>query len=305
MGDIKKHIQGLNTEKYDDEILSLDLMSAQEIVEKINEKDKLIAFKIEKLIPEIAKAAQAISESYNEEGRIIYTGAGSSGRLGVMDSVELGPTYNVSSDRAFGLLAGGNSAMFVAVEGAEDDYDQGRKEIVECEVSNKDVVIGIAASGRTPYTLGTLVEAKERGAFTIAITSNPGSEMGKVSDIAIEVESEPEIVAGSTRMGSGTAHKMITNMLSTTAMILSGKVYDQYMVHLRPTNEKLVQRSILLIQQITGVDEKRASELFEMADHVVATALVIELGGIDGPLAKNALNQTGGNVRKALELATK
>lgn len=297
---INKQIQTLGTERYGDQVTPLDLMSAMEIVTIINDKDKVIAHKIEKVLPEIARASEEIAARFTNGGRIIYVGAGSSGRIGVLDAVELGPTYDVDASRAFGLLAGKEKAMFVAIEGSEDDRDMGRQDIVEAKVNELDVVIGIAASGRTPYTDSALQEAKARNAYTIAVTSNKDSLMSITADLAIEVDMDPEIVAGSTRMGSGTAQKMILNMLSTTSMILSGRVYNQYMVYVRATNEKLIQRSILLIQQITGVDQERAIELFEKSNHVVATAIVMELGQVDAKTAKHLLEVNKGKVRGAL-----
>lgn len=297
-------IADLSTESVNEESKSIDVFSAQEIVKIINEQDKVVANAIQPSIDKIACASIEISKRFNMGGRIIYIGAGSSGRIGVLDAVELQPTYNVPSERAFGIIAGGIGAMFQAVEGIEDNYEEGENDILQANVSKLDVVIGIAASGRTPYTLGALNKANDLGAYTIGITNNLNSEMSKIVECSIEVPVGSEVVSGSTRMKAGTSQKMVVNMLSTTAMILSGKVYDNYMVHVQATNEKLVLRAINMIHAITGLSIEDSTVLFNSANYSVANSIVMELGDVTLEVAEQALIKENGNVRKAIQFVT-
>lgn len=294
--DLKK----LDTEQANNALENIDELDALSIVKLINEQDKIVANAIEPALPQIAIAAEAISKRFLQGGRIVYIGAGSSGRIGVIDAVELNPTYSVSNERAFGILAGGVDAMYEAIEGVEDSVEQGAKDIEDANIQELDVVIGIAASGRTPYTVSALKTAQSKGAYTIGITNTKDSELSKVSNSIIEVIVGPEVITGSTRMKAGTSQKLVANMLSTTSMILSGKVYKNYMVHVQATNQKLVKRSINIVSQLTGLNEEDAADLFEKSQENVAAAVVMSLANVSFVEANEALDMHHGNVRKAI-----
>ena len=295
------NINGLTTETVNEATKNIDQLSTLEVLSLINEEDKKVASAVEKELPKIAEAVDRVAERFEKGGRIIYCGAGSSGRMGTLDSVELTPTYNVDPSRAFGLLAGGEKAMFVAVEGAEDSKELAIEDLKKVNITKDDCIIGIAASGRTPYTISSLEYANEIGALSIAITCNNNSEMAKVADISIAPVVGAEVISGSTRMKAGTAQKMIVNMISTGVMIRLGKVYQNYMVHVRPTNEKLVVRAIRMIMDITGVTEEKATSVLKEADMSVANAIVMIETGNSAEEAKEALKQAKGRVRQAIE----
>ena len=248
------NIDGLTTETVNEATKNIDELDSLGIVTLINNEDKKVALAVEKELPNIARAVDEIAARLKRGGRIIYCGAGSSGRMGTLDAVELTPTYSVSPDRAFGLLAGGETAMYKAVEGAEDSKELALEDLKGVQITKDDCIIGIAASGRTPYTISALEYANEVGALSISITCNGESEMAKIADISIAPVVGAEAVSGSTRMKAGTAQKMVVNMLSTATMIRLGKVYHNYMVQVQPTNEKLVVRATKMIAQITGVE---------------------------------------------------
>lgn len=294
------NIDGLTTETVNEATKHIDEQDALGIVTLINNEDKMVAEAIEAELPQIAKAVDAIAERFARGGRIIYCGAGSSGRMGTLDAVELTPTYSVPPERAFGLLAGGQKAMYVAVEGAEDSKELAVEDLKSVDVKPEDCVIGIAASGRTPYTISALEYGKQAGALTISITCNGASEMAKVADISIAPVVGPEAISGSTRMKAGTAQKMVVNMLSTAAMVRLGKVYQNYMVHVQPTNEKLVVRATRMISEITGAGMEEAQAVLEQADKNVAVAIVMIEGGCGKGEAEEALRAAGGRVRKAI-----
>lgn len=296
------NIDGLTTETVNEETKHIDELDTLNVIKLINKEDKKVADAIEAELPQIAKAVDAIAERFEKGGRIIYCGAGSSGRMGTLDAVELTPTYSVSPDRAFGLLAGGQKAMYVAVEGAEDSKELAIEDLKAVDLKPEDCVIGIAASGRTPYTISALEFGKQAGALTISITCNSASEMAKVADISIAPVVGPEAISGSTRMKAGTAQKMVVNMLSTGTMIKLGKVYQNYMVHVQPTNEKLVVRATRMISEITGVDQETALQALLEADKKVALAIVMIEGSCTKEQAEAALSEAGGRVRKAISL---
>lgn len=297
------NINGLTTETVNEATKHIDEKDALGIVTLINNEDKRIADAVEAELPQIAKAVDAIAERFEKGGRIIYCGAGSSGRMGTLDAVELTPTYSVSPERAFGLLAGGQNAMYVAVEGAEDSKEFAIEDLKSVDLKPLDCVIGIAASGRTPYTVSALEYGKETGALTVSITCNGSSEMAEVADISIAPVVGPEAINGSTRMKAGTAQKMVVNMLSTGVMIRLGKVYQNYMVHVQPTNEKLVVRATRMISEITGASPEKAAEVLAEADKKVATAIVMIESGCDRETADSVLLEAKGRVKKAIELA--
>lgn len=298
-------IDGLTTETVNEATKHIDEQDALGIVTLINKEDKKVAAAIETELPQIAKAVDAIAERFAKGGRIIYCGAGSSGRMGTLDAVELTPTYSVPPERAFGLLAGGQKAMYVAVEGAEDSKELAVEDLKAVDVKPEDCVIGIAASGRTPYTISALEYAAGQGCLTISITCNGSSEMAKAAAISIAPVVGPEAISGSTRMKAGTAQKMVVNMLSTGVMIQLGKVYQNYMVHVQPTNEKLMVRATRMISDITGANQEEALLALEKADKSVAAAIVMIESGCEKAEALDALSKAGGRVRKAIEIAGK
>lgn len=296
----KLNITNLKTEASEESFKNIDTLNSLEIVKLINNEDKKVAYAVEKVLADIAVAAEEISKRMIKGGRIVYIGAGSSGRIGVLDAVELQPTYNVPNDKAFGILAGGEEAMLKAIEGVEDSYDLGVEEIEKINLSENDVLIGIAASGRTPFTLGAISKAKENKAYTIAITNNEESKFIGLAESIIAVNVGPEVISGSTRMKAGTSQKMVVNLLSTTAMILSGKVYDNYMVHVQATNDKLVIRSINMIAEITSLDYSAAEALFNKAKTSVAHAIVMHETGLDYQMADKILKTNHGHVKQTI-----
>lgn len=295
------NIEKLTTESTNESTRNIDRLESLEIVTLINNEDKKVAEAIEKVLPQIAEAVEAIVDRFKKGGRIIYCGAGSSGRMGTLDAVELTPTYSVPPTRAFGLLAGGDEAMYTAVEGAEDSEELALEDLKRVKLTSDDCVIGIAASGRTPYTMAALEFGKQTGAFTISVTCNQASAMAKIADISIAPVVGPEVINGSTRMKAGTAQKMVVNMLSTAAMVRLGKVYRNYMVHVQPTNEKLVKRAVKMIGEITGAEEELALKVLYEADKEVAAAIVMIECGCQKDQAQKALSESGGQVRKAIE----
>lgn len=295
-------IKSLTTEGINPNTVNIDRVSTLEMVTMINKEDQKVAKAVEKVLPEIAEAVDRITERFKIGGRIIYTGAGSSGRLGTMDAVELTPTYNVDPERAFGLLAGGEKAMYRAVEGAEDSADLAYEDMKNIQLCEKDVVIGIAASGRTPYTIATLEYANQIGALSIAVTCNENSKMAQVANVSIAPVVGPEVVSGSTRMKAGTAAKMVLNMLSTGTMIRIGKVYQNIMVNVQPTNEKLMERATNMLSTILKLDSVQARKALEDAHLSVACAIIMHDKAVDYSQAKQALDQAQGNILHAKEL---
>lgn len=284
------NINGLTTETVNEATRHIDTMSALEIASIIHLEDR--------------KVSDAIAERFVKGGRLIYCGAGSSGRMGVLDAVELTPTYSVSPKRAFGVMAGGAEAMYAAVEGAEDSAELALEDMERIALAADDCLIGIAASGRTPYTIAALEYGKKAGALTIAITCNQASGMAEVADISIAPVVGAEVISGSTRMKAGTAQKMIVNMLSTGAMIRSGKVYQNYMVHMQPTNEKLLMRAVRMLTEITGIAPDQAEQKMADSGNDVATAIVMIEGQCGREEAEHALTKVNRNVRKAIALVT-
>lgn len=296
------NIDGLTTETVNEATRQIDQLDSLGVVTLINQEDQKVALAVEKELPQIAKAVDAIAGRFAQGGRIIYCGAGSSGRMGTLDAVELTPTYSVPPERAFGILAGGEEAMYRAVEGAEDSRELAVEDFQRVKLTKNDCVIGIAASGRTPYTEAALEYANQAGALTVAITCNRDSEMAQVAQISIAPVVGPEAISGSTRMKAGTAQKMIANMLSTGVMVQLGKVYQNYMVHVQPTNEKLVVRATNMIAEITGADREQAGKTLHEADRKVPEAIIMLEGKCSLAEAEAALARTGGNVRKAIAL---
>ncbi|HHV95925.1 MAG TPA: N-acetylmuramic acid 6-phosphate etherase [Clostridiaceae bacterium] len=269
------NIGQLVTEQRNESTKNIDKLDIPEILKLINEEDKKIAYCVEKAIPDISKAVELVVEAFNKGGRLIYVGAGTSGRLAIADASECHPTFGVPVEMVTAIMAGGDKAIRVPTEANEDNEEQGRIDIRNLNCCEKDVVMGIAASGRTPYVIGALKEARELGAKTISLANNPNSEIGKIAECKIEVVTGPEVIMGSTRMKAGTSQKMVLNMITTTAMIKIGKVYSNLMVNIQPTNEKLLDRAIRLVMQATGVAREVAEEYFNRAGKSIKEAIMM------------------------------
>ncbi|MBW7985999.1 N-acetylmuramic acid 6-phosphate etherase [Lactobacillus amylovorus] len=291
----------LTTEQRNANTTHIDTMSTLEMVKTINNEDEKIAPAVGTQDEKIAQAIDIGAKRYHDGGRLIYIGAGTSGRLGVLDAVELVPTYGIKPERAIGLIAGGKSAMYLAVEGAEDDPDLAEADLKKINLSEKDMVLGIAASGRTPYVIGGLDYAKKVGAATVAVACVKNSLIGQHAEIAIEAVTGPEVVTGSTRMKAGTAQKMILNMISTGIMIRQGKVYENVMIDVLPTNEKLVERAKRIISTVTGISKEQASHVLKEADKDVGLAIVMAKTKMNKEQAETLLAENHGNVSDVLK----
>lgn len=294
-------IAKLTTEGRNPNSKNIDQLSTLDMVTVINEEDKKVAEAIEKVLPEIASAVDAMTQRFLAGGRLIYCGAGTSGRLGALDAIELTPTYSVSPEKAFGLLAGGQAAMFSAIEGAEDSKELAIEDLKKVELSEQDVVIALAASGRTPYAIAAIEYGNTCGALTISVTCNNTGVMNQLAQIGIAPVVGPEVITGSTRMKSGSAQKMVLNMLSTGVMVKSGKVYQNLMVNVQPTNLKLVQRAISIIQEATEVDAVRAEEYLKRADNHVAAAIVMLETGKSLEESIQALKEKQGRISAVIQ----
>lgn len=286
------------TETRNPNTVNIDLMSTEEIVRVINDEDHKIAEAIKSEIPQIAKAVDMIVEKLRAGGRLIYAGAGTSGRLGVLDAVECRPTY--SAECVQGILAGGEKAMFYAQEGAEDSKELARKELDEIGFCQKDILCGIAASGRTPYVIGAMEYAHELGTRAIVVTNNRGAKVSEVADVTIAAVVGPEVVTGSTRMKAGSAQKMVLNMLSTASMIRLGKVYSNLMVDLKISNEKLVDRGERIVAMIAEVPQEKAAEVLKTCQDV-KVAIVMLKAGVDEDIAKQLLEKNEGIIGKVFQ----
>ena len=294
------NLTGMTTEKRNPRTMQLDTMSELEIVTTMNEEDARVPLAIAKKLPQIAQAAHWAAEAFEQGGRLFYMGAGTSGRLGVLDAAECPPTFGVAPGMVVGLIAGGEQAFLKAVEGAEDDRALGQSDLEAYGLNAKDVVIGIAASGRTPYVLGGLAYARSVGCRTAAIACNTGSEIGRAADLAIEVEVGPEVLTGSTRLKSGTAQKLILNMISTASMVRTGKVYQNLMVDVMQNNEKLHTRAENIVIDATGVDRAEARAAIDAADGSVKCAITMLLADCSADEARSRLEKAGGHVRAAI-----
>ncbi|KRO15534.1 N-acetylmuramic acid 6-phosphate etherase [Lacticaseibacillus saniviri] len=296
MDDIKK----LATEARNPETTDLDLMTPLQMVTVMNQQDQGVAKAVEKVLPQIAASVEVITKALKENGRLFYIGAGTSGRLGVLDAAECVPTFGTDPETVQGLIAGGASAMTVAVEGAEDDLQLAKTDLSARHLTQQDVVVGIAASGRTPYVIGGLDYARTLGTPTIALACNADSVIGKHADIAIDVVTGPEVLSGSTRLKAGTAQKMVLNMLSTASMVGIGKTYGNLMVDVKPTNEKLVERAKNIIMTIAEVDRETATRAFEATNGSVKLAIVMLLNHDDSvAIAQQQLSDADDFVRRA------
>lgn len=293
-------LERLTTETRNPKTMELDTMSVTELLTVMNEEDRRVPEAVAAAIPQLAKAVGMVAQGFRAGGRLIYLGAGTSGRLGLLDAVECPPTFGTPPEQVVGLIAGGESAFIKAVEGAEDSAELAQQDLAELDITPNDVVVGIAASGRTPYVIGGLDYARDKDVPTVAIACNPGSEVGRHADVAIEVDNGPEVLTGSTRLKSGTSQKLMLNMLSTAAMVQVGKVYGNLMVDVMPTNEKLVVRAQRIISTATGCDESTAEKYFDLAGGNPKTAIVMILAGVDREAASQRLAATDGFIRGAL-----
>lgn len=291
----------LGTEQRNVHTMSLDSMSVQEVLKAMNKEDGKVIDVIHTQLPPIEKTVNAVIDSFNKGGRLIYVGAGTSGRLGILDAVECVPTFGVPPDMVVGLIAGGVKAFTKAVEGAEDDPELGVQDLKDIQLSEIDTVIGIAASGRTPYVIGALDYARETANHTISISCNEGAMMSSHADIAIELATGPEVLTGSTRLKAGSAQKMVLNMISTTAMIGIGKAYENLMIDVQATNAKLQERSKRIIMEATGVDFDTAAKVYEASGNNVKTATIMILLDCMKEQAEERIQSTSGFVRKAME----
>ncbi|MET3698291.1 N-acetylmuramic acid 6-phosphate etherase [Bacillus oleivorans] len=297
------NIFNLTTEMRNKRTMNIDNMSTIEMLTVINEEDQKVALAVKEALPKIAEAVDAVYESLKNGGKLFYVGAGTSGRIGILDAVECPPTYSTPSWLVQAVMAGGSVAMEKAKEGAEDREDQGAIDLEERNLTELDVVIGIAASGRTPYVTGALKYAKKLGAKAISLTSNKSSLISQYADIKIEVETGPEVITGSTRMKAASAHKMILNMISTSSMIKVGKVYENLMVDLHVSNKKLEQRAKQIVSTITGVSIEEAGQILAKSNNQVKPAIVMIKSGTSFEKAKEAIEEAKGFVRQAIQIA--
>ena len=291
----------LITEQRNPNSMHVDSLSALEIVQLMNEEDKQVPLAIEKCLPQIAQAAECIVAAFQQGGRLVYIGAGTSGRLGVLDASECPPTFGVSPEMVKGIIAGGERALRHPIEGAEDSKEQAVIDLQTIQFSSKDVLVGIAASGRTPYVIGALEYAKSLGSVTVSIASNPNSAMANIVDIAIDTVVGPEVLTGSSRLKSGTAQKLVLNMLTTASMILMGKCYQNLMVDVQASNEKLKARAIRIVMQATDCDKILAEETLKQADQNAKLAIMMILSGLDRAQAEALLEKHQGKLQLALK----
>lgn len=275
--------------------MDIDLLSSQEIVERLNQQDKQVPLAVEAVLPQIAQAVDKITAAFKQGGRLIYLGAGTSGRLGVLDASECPPTFGVSDQMVIGLIAGGKEAMFTAQEGAEDNATLGAHDLQQIDFSSKDVLVGIAASGRTPYVIGALEYANDLGATTIALSCNPDSPIAEIAQIAISPVVGPEALTGSTRLKSGTAQKLVLNMLTTASMIRLGKSYQNLMVDVRATNRKLIARAVRIVMQATDCQREEAEALLKESHNNAKLAILMHLTGMNYEQATAKLSQSDGS----------
>ncbi|BBN99542.1 N-acetylmuramic acid 6-phosphate etherase [Sporolactobacillus terrae] len=293
--------KNLATERRNQKTMNLDTMSLHELLTMMNHEDQTVPHAIEQALPAIEQATQHVVSSFKAGGRLIYMGAGTSGRLGVLDASECLPTFSVSPEMVKGLIAGGEKALTMAIEGAEDSKELGGEDLKEQLISSKDTVIGIAASGCTPYVIGGLTYAKSQGAKTVSLACNTEAAISRYADTAIEIETGPEVLTGSTRLKAGTAQKMVLNMISTASMVQIGKVYGNLMVDVQPSNSKLIDRAKRIIEEATGTDRNTAEEKFIQANHNVKAAIVMTLLHCTYDEAIVRLNAAHGFVRKTLK----
>lgn len=293
------------TEQRNSSSSRLDEMTVGSILNLINEEDRRVPEAIGQVLPQVAAAVEVLVDAWSSGGRWVYVGAGTSGRIAALDAAECPPTFGVSPDRVRALLAGGDEAIVQAVEGAEDDRGAAVRDLEALDLGPTDAVVGLAASGRTPYVVSAIQHAAQTGCATVGICNNPGSELGEVAQVAIEVVTGPEVLTGSTRLKAGTSQKLVLNMLSTAAFTRLGKVYENFMVDVQATNEKLKGRARRIVCDATGVDEEIAGELLRDANDSVKLAIVMAEAEVSAGAARALLEAADGNTREALSKAKK
>ena len=293
-------LKRIATEQRNPNTMNIDTLSTPDMIRLINREDHKVAEAVGLVTDQIAQAVDLIADRLSKGGRLIYCGAGTSGRLGILDAVECPPTYSTDPEMVQGLIAGGYPAIFKAVEGAEDSKELGVEDMKKISFCHKDVLVGVAASGRTPYVLGCMEYARELGAKTVAVTCCPGSVLDSFADIGIAPAPGPEVVTGSTRMKSGTAQKMVLNMLSTGAMIKLGKVYGNLMVDVKPSNEKLIRRCVTIVCNATQCGEETAVAALEQCEYRPKVAIIMVLLGVDAEKARELLANSGGRIAQVL-----
>lgn len=288
------------TEQRNPNSMNIDQLSALELVKLINQEDKQVPLAVEKCLARIAQAVEKIVQAFQNGGRLVYIGAGTSGRLGVLDASECPPTYGVPPEIVVGIIAGGERALRHPIEGAEDNTERGKADLQAVNFSQKDVLVGIAASGRTPYVIGALEYAKSLGATTVSIASNPNSAMAQIAEIAIDTVVGPEVLTGSSRMKSGTAQKLVLNMLTTASMVMIGKCYSNLMVDVQASNEKLKARAIKIVMEATECDRTVAENTLKIAENNAKLAIMMILSDSDKTTAEQLLAAHHGKLRQAL-----
>ncbi len=298
---MKEDLNLLTTESRNKSSMQMDTSSPMDILRIMNEEDQKVATAVQEVLEDIEVAVEFVVSSFKKGGRLIYMGAGTSGRLGVLDAVECPPTFSTDPEMVQGIIAGGENAFIKAVEGAEDRPEDGEKDLKKIGLTKDDTVIGIAASGRTPYVIGALKYARSIGAKTVALSCNKKARISEEADHAIEVIVGPEVLTGSTRLKAATAHKMILNMISTSSMVLLGKAYENLMIDVHVSNEKLKERAIGIIIKITGASYEAARHTLEEADLQVKLALIMLKKNVSKEEAVVILEKSGGYVRKAIE----
>lgn len=295
------NLNALTTESRNARTMELDTLSALEIVTVMNQEDRLVPRAMEDALPAIARCAELAARTIQSGGRLVYMGAGTSGRLGVLDAVECPPTFGVSPETVVGLVAGGATAFDRPIEDAEDSPEEGQKDLRLIGLCKKDMLIGIAASGRTPYVLGGLEYARNLGCTTAAVVCNPGSPMAAAAELAIEVFPGPEVITGSTRLKAGTCQKLVLNMISTAAMVRCGKVYGNLMVDVEPSNAKLVVRAQNIVMEATGCSRQTAADTLSLAGGNAKTAITMLLADCSAAQARHRLEKAKGHVRQAIQ----
>jgi N-acetylmuramic acid 6-phosphate etherase len=297
---MKIDLTKLLTESRNPNSKEIDTLATLEMLKVINNEDKKVAIAVQETLPQIARVVDAVTEAFQSGGRLIYCGAGTSGRLGILDASECPPTFGADPQQVIGLIAGGQKAILQAVENAEDNSEQGAGDLQAIGFNEKDVLVGIAASGRTPYVLGAMHYALSVGGKVAALSCNPHSPMSRLAEISIAPIVGPEIITGSSRMKAGTAQKLVLNMISTGAMIRNGKVFGNLMVDLETTNSKLVERQKNIVMEATGCTQEEASQALNESGSHCKTAILILLSGLDAQTAKQKLNKHNGFIRHAL-----
>lgn len=301
--ELRAQLAALTTEAFRPELAEIDRLPTLEIARLMNGEDGAVPAAVAAQLPRIAAAIDAVAERMRRGGRLLYAGAGTAGRLGVLDAAECPPTFNTDPGQVVGLIAGGPDALVTSVEGAEDSGELARRDLDALKLTAEDTVVGVSASGRTPYAIGAVEHARAQGALTIGLACNSGSALAAAADHGIEVVTGPELVTGSTRLKAGTAQKLVLNMLSTITMIRLGKTYGNLMVDVRASNDKLRARSRHIVALATGAPDEEVERALAATDGEVKNAILAILAGVDGPTAARLLEESGGHLRAALASA--